>query len=61
MDAPVALDAQALDAALEQLLDHGDDLDGMLATIRARLVALALGRASGDRAAAARRLKIAEL
>jgi DNA-binding NtrC family response regulator len=58
LDEPAPLDQQALNAVLEQLLDQGDDLAGMLTTLRARLMALTLTRAGGDRAGAARRLGI---
>jgi two-component system, NtrC family, response regulator AtoC len=61
LDTPTPLDARALDAALEQLLDRGHSLEPMLATVRARLIALALARTGGDRANAARRLGVDEV
>ncbi|MFN8514555.1 MAG: sigma-54 dependent transcriptional regulator [Chloroflexia bacterium] len=51
---------QLLTDALERLLDQNRGLDALLGDLRQRLIALALGRHGGDRAAAARLLGIEE-
>ena len=51
---------QRLTEALTGLLNQGVPLDALLADVRTRLVALALSRSSGDRAAAAQTLGVAE-
>ncbi|HWQ14731.1 MAG TPA: sigma-54 dependent transcriptional regulator [Roseiflexaceae bacterium] len=51
---------RALAAALDRMLSHGQPLGAMLADLRARLIALAIERHQGDRAAAAQALGIAE-
>jgi DNA-binding NtrC family response regulator len=51
---------QLLTDALERLLDQGRGLEALLGDLRQRLIALALSRHGGDRAAAARLLKVEE-
>ncbi len=51
---------QLLTDALERLLDQGRGLDALLGDLRQRLIAIALGRNGGDRAAAARLLGVEE-
>ncbi|MEN9933440.1 MAG: hypothetical protein RLZZ387_19 [Chloroflexota bacterium] len=58
-DAPPSGD-QGLHAALDRLLNHGAPLGTILADLRARLIAQAIERHQGDRAAAARALGVSE-
>jgi two-component system, NtrC family, response regulator AtoC len=51
---------QLLTDALERLLDQERGLEALLGDLRQRLIALALGRHGGDRAAAARLLSVEE-
>jgi two-component system, NtrC family, response regulator AtoC len=63
LDDDTVVREQILDSALARMIGGGEDLPAIMAGLRRRLMALALERANGDRAAAARLLgiEVAEL